>query len=258
MKFVLALHLSVNNTLSVKDKTMLKKQYLKSKPICKVTFSLPKEAAEGAKEVKVLGEFNNWSWEEGTLMKASKTDYKATVELEAGRAYQFRYMIDKTIWENDYSADGYTPSPYSGTDNSVVVLDSVPVAEKKPAATAKKAAPKKAATPNKKATAKKATVKKATKKAAPKKAAKTTKDNLKKIEGIGPKIEQLLQAAGILTFDNLAKAKVTTLKKVLAEAGSRFKMHDPTTWTEQAKLAAAGKWEKLEVLQEELKGGKRK
>lgn len=228
---------------------MLKKQYLKSKPICKVTFSLPKEAAEGATEVKLLGEFNNWSWEEGVLMKASKSDYKATVELEAGRAYQFRYMIDKTIWENDYSADGYIPSPYLGIDNSVVVVDSAPVVEKKPATPVKKAA-----APKKKATAKKATAKKA----APKKAAKVTKDNLKKIEGIGPKIEKLLQAAGILTFDNLAKAKITTLKKVLAEAGSRFKMHDPTTWTEQAKLAAAGKWDKLNVLQEELKGGKRK
>ena len=68
---------------------------------------------------------------------------------------------------------------------------------------------------------------------------------------------KLLNAKDIKTFTDLAKAKKTLLKGILAEAGSRFKMHDPATWAEQAKLAAKGDWDKLTKLQDELKGGKR-
>ena len=94
---------------------------------------------------------------------------------------------------------------------------------------------------------------------AKKKAAPVAKpDDLKKIEGIGPKIAGLLNADGIKTFADLAKAKKTTLKAVLANAGPRFKMHDPGTWAQQAKLAAKGDWDKLTKLQDELKGGKKK
>ena len=81
---------------------------------------------------------------------------------------------------------------------------------------------------------------------------------MKKIEGVGLKIESLLHAKGILTFADLSKAKKATLTGVLADAGARFKMHDPTTWAKQAKLAAAGDWEKLAKWQDELKGGKKK
>ena len=91
------------------------------------------------------------------------------------------------------------------------------------------------------------------------KAAKTaavTNDDLTKIEGVGPKIQTLLQEKGILTFSDLAKAKVADLKAILEAAGSRYKMHDPATWAKQAKLAADGQWEKLQQLQNELKGGK--
>ena len=216
---------------------MLKKQYLKSKSTCKVTFSLPVEATNGAQEVKLLGEFNGWNREEGILMKASKTEFKTVLELETGRDYEFRYLIDNNTWENDWAADNYLPTPF-GVFNSVVTLETLDVPAK-PAKATTKAAPK-------------ATAKKASKKTT------TEKDNLKKIEGIGPKIEKLLNAENIFTFDQLAKAKLTVLKNVLTEAGSRFKMHDPSTWAEQAKLAAKGEWAKLEKLQDELDGGKRK
>ena len=245
---------------------MLKKQYLKTKPVCKVTFSLPAHAAEGAKEVKLLGDFNNWSPSTAPKMKASKTEYKAVLELETGREYQFRYLIDEAYWENDHQADNYVPSPYGGIDNSVVVLEGQ--AAVAPAKTATKApAAKKAAPATKKAPAKKkaAPVKVAAKKAAPaaKKATKkvavkkTVADDLKKIEGIGPKIATLLNEAGIKTYKDLATAKKAAVQEVLATAGSRYKMHDPTTWMEQAKLAEAGNWDKLEKLQKELKGGKK-
>ncbi len=81
-------------------------------------------------------------------------------------------------------------------------------------------------------------------------------DDLTKIEGIGPKIAQLLIADGIASFAALSSADVDTIKAVLEKAGKRYQMHDPTTWPRQAKLALEGKWEQLENLQDELKGGK--
>jgi predicted flap endonuclease-1-like 5' DNA nuclease len=81
-------------------------------------------------------------------------------------------------------------------------------------------------------------------------------DDLKLIEGIGPKISSLLQAAGITTFAHLASTDVKRLKQIIAEAGLTA-LADPTTWPEQATLAAAGKWDALEKLQAELRGGRR-
>ncbi len=81
-------------------------------------------------------------------------------------------------------------------------------------------------------------------------------DNLKKIEGIGPKIEGILHEAGISTFAALAVETVQNLEKIVREdAGIRVAF--PDTWPEQAQLAAAGEWEKLEALQDALKGGRR-
>ncbi len=81
-------------------------------------------------------------------------------------------------------------------------------------------------------------------------------DDLKRIEGIGPKISALLQSAGITTFAQLAAADIARLTEVLAEGGIR-RIADPTTWPEQAALAARSDWEMLAVLQSELKGGRR-
>lgn len=85
----------------------------------------------------------------------------------------------------------------------------------------------------------------------------TKPDDLTKIEGIGPKISGLLQAAGIKTFTQLAAADVNKLEQILAEAGPRYKLAEPATWPEQAGLAAAGKWAELETLQGQLSAGRR-
>lgn len=82
------------------------------------------------------------------------------------------------------------------------------------------------------------------------------KDDLKKIEGIGPKINQLLQNAGITTFKKLSTTKIDAIKKILIAAGSRYQMHDPGSWPKQSKLAADGKWDQLKKLQDKLNGGK--
>jgi predicted flap endonuclease-1-like 5' DNA nuclease/cell division protein FtsB len=84
-----------------------------------------------------------------------------------------------------------------------------------------------------------------------------TQDDLKVVEGIGPKIEELLFKAGIHTYSELAAAPVSRLREILAEAGPRFAMHDPGTWSAQALLAANGEWDNLKAYQNFLDAGKR-
>ncbi len=83
-------------------------------------------------------------------------------------------------------------------------------------------------------------------------------DDLELIEGIGPKIAELLKAAGINTFDALAKAPVEKVQEVLEAGGSKFNLAKPATWAEQAALAASGDWAAFDKLTEELVGGVRK
>lgn len=85
----------------------------------------------------------------------------------------------------------------------------------------------------------------------------STKDDLKKVEGIGPAIEKVLNAAGINTFSELAKTTQDEIRKLLDNAGSHFQIHDGETWAEQAALLRDGKMAEFETLVEKLKGGKR-
>ena len=81
-------------------------------------------------------------------------------------------------------------------------------------------------------------------------------DDLTKVEGIGPKINELFQNAGIRTFADLAAATEEQLKQILVDAGPRFASKNPGTWPRQAELAAEGKWDELKAWQDELDGGK--
>jgi large subunit ribosomal protein L21 len=100
--------------------------------------------------------------------------------------------------------------------------------------------------------AKKAAPKKEVKKAAPKKAAPKA-DDLKKIEGIGPKIAATLVEAGIATFAELANTEASKIAEIIADVRGN---HVTDTWPAQAKLAAEGKWDELKKWQDELDGGK--
>ena len=83
-------------------------------------------------------------------------------------------------------------------------------------------------------------------------------DDLKRIEGVGPKIATVLQGAGIRTFSGLAETDVERIRAILEEEDPRLcRLADPRTWPEQAALAASGDWEALAALQGELKGGRR-
>lgn len=82
-------------------------------------------------------------------------------------------------------------------------------------------------------------------------------DDLKIVEGIGPKIEQLLNKEGILTFVQLANTSPERIKEILVAAGSRFQMHDPATWPQQSALARDDKWDELKAWQDELNKGRK-
>ncbi len=96
---------------------MLKKQWLKTKSQCKVTFYTQTDLQ--AETVHLVGDFNNWD-EQATPMELLKDGrFKMTLTLESGKEYQFRYLVNRTEWHNDWEADKYVPNPYTG-DNSIV------------------------------------------------------------------------------------------------------------------------------------------
>lgn len=87
-------------------------------------------------------------------------------------------------------------------------------------------------------------------------AAPSLADDLKVIEGIGPKLEEVLNEAGIKSYKHLADKTPEQIQVILATAGSRYNRHDPSTWPQQAALAAAGEWDQLKAWQDELDGGR--
>lgn len=195
----------------------ISKSFNNTKKTYKVTFKLP-IAQPSQTEVRVLGDFNNWNWESAPVLEQKKNELKTVVELHSGKKYEFRYLDGNGKWFNDESADDYVPAPYANIYNCVIDL------------------------PTKASTAK----------------AKISNVvcDFRIIEGIGPKINQILQEKGITTFEELAQTPSTEIKEILLAAGSRYKMHDPTTWSMQADMVAQGKMEELAQWQQNLKGGR--
>ena len=87
--------------------------------------------------------------------------------------------------------------------------------------------------------------------------AQYTQDDLKIVEGIGPKIEALLKENGIKDWKTLSQSSADDLKAILKKGGDRFQMHEPSTWADQAALAVAGKWKELDEYQDLLIGGRK-
>ena len=135
---------------------------------------------------------------------------------------------------------------------SIVASGATPAKKEK----AEKAEPKKETKAKAAAPKAKAETKAPAKKAAPKKAAKA--DDLKKIEGVGPKAAEAMVAAGMDTFAKVAKAKPEAIATILSEASSNLAHLVTDTWPKQAKLAADGKWDELKELQDKLEKKKKK
>ncbi|MFL9831313.1 isoamylase early set domain-containing protein [Flavobacterium sp. ARAG 55.4] len=94
----------------------IKKQFIKSKPVCKVTFSI--EAKEAA-EVSVVGDFNNWNPEAGTLSKLKNGTFKGVFDLNKDTAYEFKYLVDGK-YINESEADSFKWNEFAGAENSVL------------------------------------------------------------------------------------------------------------------------------------------
>ncbi len=85
---------------------------------------------------------------------------------------------------------------------------------------------------------------------------KWKQDDLKIVEGIGPKIEELYHTAGIKTWKQLSETPVEKSQTILDAAGERYKIHNPSTWAKQAEMCYQGKWQELKNWQDSLDGGK--
>lgn len=94
----------------------VKKQFIKTKPVCKVTFSI--EAKE-ANQVAVIGDFNDWKIEDGTMSKLKNGTFKGTFELDKDSTYEFKYVVDGA-YINESEADSYRWNDFAGTENSVL------------------------------------------------------------------------------------------------------------------------------------------
>lgn len=96
----------------------IQKQYLKTKPICKVTFTVP---AADAKKVAVVGDFNSWNSKKSALKKLKNGNFKGTFDLPKDNAYEFRYIVDGN-YINDDTADRFQWNDYAGAENAVIVV----------------------------------------------------------------------------------------------------------------------------------------
>ena len=100
----------------------LKKQFLKSQRVCKVTFTLPNKATKSGGKVFIVGDFNNWENNATPMRKLKNGNFTISLNLETDKEYQFRYLIDNKFWENDWEADRYVQSPFPDIENSVVII----------------------------------------------------------------------------------------------------------------------------------------
>ena len=99
-----------------------KRKYKKNAELCKVTFKVPKEASLGARSISIVGDFNNWNTKDNPMKKMRNGEFILEMDLKVHREYQFRYLLDEEIWENDWQADKYIRSDYGNCDNSVIIV----------------------------------------------------------------------------------------------------------------------------------------
>lgn len=100
----------------------LKKQYIKNKSTCKVTFRIDEKISNSAKTAHVVGEFNNWSTLANPMKRLKNGAFTTTLDMESGKEYQFRYLLEQNHWVNDPQADKEVATPYGDSRNSVIIL----------------------------------------------------------------------------------------------------------------------------------------
>ena len=122
----------------------------------KVKFTL--DPAVGARTASICGEWNGWTADAHPMKRDSKGGFSTTLELEAGREYRFRYLLDGERWENDWEADAYLPNDFGAEDSVIDLTDhatepAAKRASKRAPAAASEGSPAKAATASKRSRA---------------------------------------------------------------------------------------------------------
>jgi 1,4-alpha-glucan branching enzyme len=98
----------------------LSKKHLKTRPVCKATFTLPADATENSEFVWLIGDFNDWEDETLPMKKKKDGSWSLEIELELGREYQFLYHLGEKRYLNDDAADDTVPNPFGSGENSVI------------------------------------------------------------------------------------------------------------------------------------------
>lgn len=102
---------------------IIKKEYVKRDKICRVVFRMMNGNGLYARNIKIVGEFNNWDKKTKPMKKVKDGEFIQEVELEANKEYQFRYLVDDFFWENEPEADGLVHSGIDEEDyNSIIVV----------------------------------------------------------------------------------------------------------------------------------------
>jgi len=195
----------------------------------KISFILPPDYAEGATHGIMVGDFNNWNIAEGVyLEKLEDGSMTAELLLTEGKTYEYRYLLNDKIWVNDNNGKKVVEAFGQAIENCVI---EVPFSKK----SSKKSSPKTKEIMTKKNTA-----------------AKTKADNLTKISGITEEVVSALNNDGIITFKDLGSCTIKRILLNIENAGLLNKVKHHTTWSRQAKLAAAGKWDELKIFKQEM------
>jgi len=198
------------------------KNYQPTKGTCKVTFSFSQNAAEGVKTIQVLGDFNNWDVKMAPKMKKIKDEFTTSIELNTGKSYEFKYLLDGKRWENDFNADSYVVTPFAGISNSVLTLDSKTSTATSKVATSKADSPKVSAP---KATTLKVDAPKVAKASAVKAATKTVKTVAPKtVKATAPKTDK---AKSTTAPKNVKAAAPKATKKVAPKVSKTAEPNAP-------------------------------
>lgn len=99
----------------------LTKKYLKTRPVCKVTFKIEPEKGKNYKTASLLGDFNNWDANSNPMKKLKNGGFSITLDLDVNREYKFRYLFDGVTWDNEPQADKSVPTPFGDSEDSVVI-----------------------------------------------------------------------------------------------------------------------------------------
>ncbi len=98
------------------------KKYLKTKPVCNVTFSISAKDGKGFKTVSVVGDFNDWNPKTNMMKKLKSGEFKSIIKLACDNEYQFRYFLDGETWKNENESDRFVVTSFGDSENSVIKI----------------------------------------------------------------------------------------------------------------------------------------